>query len=295
MMTLYLLFDALKAHRLSLHSSITISRHAASQLKVNLALSPGMTMTVDTAIKAVVVRSANDVAVAIAEAVGGTEGHFAQMMTERARALGMRNTFYHNASGLPDALQVTTADDLAVLARRLAYDFPQYYPYFATPSFSYHGMTYYTHDNLLYRFKGTDGIKTGYTNASGFNLVSSVVRDGAHVIGVVMGGNTALQRDNEMVSLLAATFVRVHADPSLVEHGVIPWKSPAAESVSPPPAAVALPGPPAPVISLAAPTFSALLAKSGEIDEDMAESYVGDAKSQEEQPNCVPRRSSRRV
>jgi len=295
MMTLYLLFEALKAHRFSLATPVTISRHAAAQLKVNLNLRPGMTMSVETAIKAIVVKSANDVAVAIAEAVGGTEGHFAQLMTAKARALGMRNTFYHNASGLPDALQVTTADDLALLARRLAYDFPQYYPYFATPSFSYHGMTYYTHDNLLYRFKGTDGIKTGFTNASGFNLVSSVVRDGAHVIGVVMGGNTALQRDNEMVRLLAATFVRVHADPSLVEHGVIPWKSPPAESVSPPPAAVALPGPPAPVIALAAPTFNALLAKSGEIDEDMAESYVGDASGPEEQPNCVPRRSSRRV
>jgi D-alanyl-D-alanine carboxypeptidase len=295
MMTLYLLFDALKAHRISLATPITISRHAAAQLKVNLNLSPGMTMSVETAIKAIIVKSANDVAVAVAEAVGGTEGHFAQLMTAKARAIGMRNTFYHNASGLPDVLQVTTADDLALLARRLAYDFPQYYPYFATPSFSYHGMTYYTHDNLLYRFKGTDGIKTGFTNASGFNLVSSVVRDGAHVIGVVMGGNTALQRDNEMVRLLAATFVRVHADPSLVEHGVIPWKSPPAESVSPPPAAVALPGPPAPVIALAAPTFNALLAKSGEIDEDMAESYVGDASGPEEQPNCVPRRSSRRV
>jgi len=295
MMTLYLLFDALKAHRISLATPITISRHAAAQLKVNLNLSPGMTMSVETAIKAIIVKSANDVAVAVAEAVGGTEGHFAQLMTAKARAIGMRNTFYHNASGLPDVLQVTTADDLALLARRLAYDFPQYYPYFATPSFSYHGMTYYTHENLLYRFKGTDGIKTGFTNASGFNLVSSVVRDGAHVIGVVMGGNTALQRDNEMVRLLAATFVRVHADPSLVEHGVIPWKSPPAESVSPPPAAVALPGPPAPVIALAAPTFNALLAKSGEIDEDMAESYVGDASGPEEQPNCVPRRSSRRV
>jgi D-alanyl-D-alanine carboxypeptidase len=189
-------------------------------------------------------------------------------------------------------LQVTTADDLAILARRLAYDFPQYYPYFATPRFTYHGMTYYTHDNLLYRFKGTDGIKTGYTNASGFNLVSSVVRDGAHVIGVVMGGNTARQRDNEMVRLLASTFVRVHADPSLVEHGVIPWKN--TEMVSPP-AAAQLPGPPAPVIALAAPTFNALLAKSGEIDEDMAESYVGDASVPDEQPSCVPRRASRRV
>jgi D-alanyl-D-alanine carboxypeptidase len=295
MMTLYLLFEALKSHRISLSSPITISRHAAAQLKVNLNLSRGMTMPVETAIKAVIVKSANDVAVAIAEALGGTEGHFAQMMTAKARALGMRNTFYHNASGLPDALQVTTADDLAILARRLAYDFPQYYPYFATPSFSYRGRAYYTHDNLLGRFKGTDGIKTGYTNASGFNLVSSVVRDGAHVIGVVMGGNTARQRDNEMVRLLASTFVRVQANPALVEHGVIPWKSPAADTVSVPTVS-SLPGPPAPVISLPAPTFGPLLAKSGEIDEDTAESDVGDdSNSAANRPDCVPRRPNRRV
>lgn len=296
MMTLYLLFDALKAHRLSLHSSITISRHAASQLKVNLALSPGMTMTVDTAIKAVVVRSANDVAVAIAEAVGGTEGHFAQMMTERARALGMRNTFYHNASGLPDPLQVTTASDLAILARHLAYDYPQYYPYFATPYFSYHGATYYTHDNLLGRFKGTDGIKTGYTNASGFNLVSSVVREGAHVIGVVMGGDTARQRDDEMVRLLAATFVRAKANPALIAHGDIPWKRQDQNAAAVVANEAEPMGPPAPVISVSGPTLNQLLAKSGEIDEDMAESYIGDAAvGVAQNPNCQHRSSDGRV
>jgi D-alanyl-D-alanine carboxypeptidase len=296
MMTLYLLFDALRAHRLSLQTSITISRHAASQLKVNLALSPGMTMTIDTAIKAVVVRSANDVAVAIAEAVGGTEGHFAQQMTEKARALGMRNTFYHNASGLPDPLQVTTASDLAILARHLAYDFPQYYPYFATPNFSYHGATYYTHDNLLGRFHGTDGIKTGYTNASGFNLVSSVVRDGAHVIGVVMGGNTARQRDNEMVRLLAATFVRARANPSLIARGNIPWKSPDQRAAARSASELTPLGPPAPVISVSAPTLSQLLANSGEIDEDMAESYIGDAAvAGTKNSNCLPRQTNGRV
>jgi D-alanyl-D-alanine carboxypeptidase len=296
MMTLYLLFDALKAHRLSLKTSITISRHAASQLKVNLALSPGMTMTVDTAIKAIAVRSANDVAVAIAEAVGGTEGHFAQMMTEKARALGMRNTYYHNASGLPDPLQVTTASDLAILARHLAYDFPQYYPYFATPNFSYHGATYYTHDNLLGRFQGTDGIKTGYTNASGFNLVSSVVRDGAHVIGVVMGGDTARQRDNEMVRLLAATFVRAKANPALIARGNVPWKTPDQAAASVAASEPEQLGPPAPVISVAAPTLSQLLAKSGEIDEDLAESYIGDAALADAQkPNCRHRLTNGRV
>ena len=115
-------------------------------------------------------------------------------MTAKARELGMRDTFFHNASGLPDMLQITTASDLAILARRLAYDFPQYFHYFSTPSFTYRGMTYLTHDNLIGRYQGADGIKTGYTGASGFNLVSSVVRGTAHVIGVVMGGRTAHRR-----------------------------------------------------------------------------------------------------
>lgn len=295
MMTLYLLFEALKQQKITLQTPIRISRHAAAQLKVNLNLSPGMRMSVETAIKAVIVKSANDVAVALAEAVGGTEGHFAQLMTAKARELGMRNTFYHNASGLPDPLQVTTASDLAILARHLAYDFPQYYPYFATPSFSYRGRTYFTHDNILWRFQGTDGIKTGYTNASGFNLVSSVVRDGAHVVAVVMGGNTARQRDDEMVHLLAATFVRVHSNPGLVEHGAIPWKrAPAIASLPPAPQTMPM-EPPAPVISVAGPTLGPLLAKSGEIDEDTAESYSGGAGGIGENPNCVARLSSPHV
>lgn len=295
MMTLYLLFDALKAHQIALQTQLTISRHAAAQLKVNLNLTPGMTMSVETAIKAVVVRSANDAAVALAEAVGGTEGHFAELMTAKARAIGMRNTFYHNASGLPDPLQITTASDLTILARHLAYDFPEYYPYFATPSFSYHGVTYYTHDNLLGRFQGTDGIKTGYTNASGFNLVSSVVRDGAHVIGVVMGGDTARQRDDEMVRLLSATFVRVHANPSLVAHGDVPWKSPSLANA--PPASATMPGePPAPVIAVLAPTLNPMLTNSGEVDEDAAESYLaGGANVEVEKPNCLQRSSNRRA
>ena len=291
MMTLYLLFNALERQQITLQTPITISRHAAAQLKVNLNLSPGMKMSVETAIKAVIVRSANDVAVALAEAVGGTEGHFAQLMTAKARELGMHNTFYHNASGLPDVLQVTTASDLAILARHLAYDFPQYYSYFATPSFSYRGRTYFTHDNILWRFHGTDGIKTGYTNASGFNLVSSVVRDGAHVVAVVMGGNTARQRDDEMVRLLAATFIRVRSNPGLVEPGIVPWKSaPVTDQLPPAPQPIAVG---APVISVAGPTLGALLAKSGEVDEDTAESYRGAAV--DENSNCAARASNRRA
>jgi len=224
MMTLYLLFDALKRGQVTLNTTIPISAHAASQKPTNLHLRSGDQITVDLAIKALVVRSANDVAAAVAEALGGTEGHFAEMMTAKARALGMRNTFYHNASGLPDDLQITTAQDLSVLARHLAYDFPQFYHYFSTPSFSFRGIEYPTHDNLIGRYRGADGIKTGYTGASGFNLVSSVVRDNQHIIGVVMGGRTAVKRDREMMRLLDLAFNAASQDPKLVARAQVPWQ-----------------------------------------------------------------------
>ena len=224
MMTLYLLFEALKRGDLNLQSTIAISQHAASQRPTNLHLYAGDSIPVDTAIKAIVVRSANDVAVAIGETLGGTEGHFAELMTAKARALGMRDTFYHNASGLPDNLQITTANDLAILARHLAYDFPQYFPYFATPAFSFRGTTYVTHDNLIGRYDGADGIKTGYTGASGFNLVSSVVRDNVHVIGIVMGGRTARRRDAEMMRLLDIAFAQIDQNPTLVARAGVPWR-----------------------------------------------------------------------
>jgi D-alanyl-D-alanine carboxypeptidase len=224
MMTLYLLFDALKKGQISLNSIIPVSAHAAAQKPTNLHLHAGDQLTVDLAIKAIVVRSANDVAVAIAEALGGTEGHFAELMTAKARALGMRNTFYHNASGLPDNLQITTATDLGLLARHLAYDFPQYFHYFATPAFSYRGTEYVTHDNLIGRYRGADGIKTGYTGASGFNLVSSVVRDNEHIIGIVMGGRTATRRDREMIRLLDTTFAAIDRNPTLVARAQVPWQ-----------------------------------------------------------------------
>ncbi len=249
MMTLYLLFDALKKGQISLNSTIPVSAHAAAQKPTNLHLHRGDQLNVDLAIKAIVVRSANDVAVAIAEALGGTEGHFAEMMTEKARALGMRNTFYHNASGLPDNLQITTATDLGIMARHLAYDFPQYFHYFSTPAFTFRGTEYVTHDNLIGRFRGADGIKTGYTGASGFNLVSDVVRDNVHIIGIVMGGRTAPKRDREMVRLLNTAFDAIGRNPTLVARAPVPWQvamntipSPAINSGS----IVALPaGPPA--------------------------------------------------
>jgi D-alanyl-D-alanine carboxypeptidase len=223
MMTLYLLFEALKKGQLTLSSALPVSSHAAAQRPTKLHLYAGDTIPVDAAIYAIVIRSANDVAVTIAEALGGTESRFAEMMNVKARQLGMRDTFYHNASGLPDPLQISTASDLAILARHLAYDFPQYFHYFAAPGFTYRGVTYQTHDNLIGRYNGADGIKTGYTAASGFNLVSSVTRGRNHIIGVVMGGRTAHRRDNEMMRLLDNTFAQIEANPTLVASNQVPW------------------------------------------------------------------------
>ncbi|MBI3677715.1 MAG: D-alanyl-D-alanine carboxypeptidase [Proteobacteria bacterium] len=225
MMTLYMLFEALQKGQMTLSTPMPVSYHASLQRPTKLSLQPGDSIDVDNAIKAIVIRSANDVAVTIAESLGGTETHFAEMMTEKARQLGMRNTFYRNASGLPDSSQISTAADLAILARHLAYDFPQYFHYFATPSFSYRGRYYTTHDNLIGNYDGADGIKTGYTEASGFNLVSSVVRNGAHIIGVVMGGRTAHKRDREMIRLLDATFAQINDNPKLVARAELPWQT----------------------------------------------------------------------
>jgi D-alanyl-D-alanine carboxypeptidase len=222
-MTLYLLFDALHKGEITLSTPMNVSTHAAEQEPTKLNLLPGETIPVETAIKAIVVLSANDVAVVIAEALGITEGDFAEMMNAKARQLGMTHTHFHNASGLPDAEQTTTAHDLAILGRHVAYDFPQYYPYFSTESFSFKGRFYGTHNNLVGVFAGTDGIKTGYTKASGFNLVTSVVRGSQHLIGVVMGGKTAGARDKEMEEMLADQFARIDSDPTLVAEADVPW------------------------------------------------------------------------
>jgi D-alanyl-D-alanine carboxypeptidase len=156
------------------------------------------------------------------------------MMNQKARQLGMKETNYHNASGLPDPLQITTASDLGVLARHLAYDFPQYFPYFGTAGFTYKGTYYPTHDNLVGRYPGADGIKTGFVGASGFNLVSSVVRGDVHLIGIVMGGRTAVRRDLEMMHLLDIEFAAIATAPALVAHAQVPWQAVAA--ATPPPA-----------------------------------------------------------
>jgi D-alanyl-D-alanine carboxypeptidase len=241
MMTLYLLFDALKAGKVSMQTEMPVSRHASIQKPTKLNLRPGQTISVDTAIRAIVIRSANDVAVVIAEALGGTESHFSEMMTARARQLGMRESNFHNASGLPDPLQISTAADLAVLGRHLAYDYPQYFPYFGLAGFNYKGTWYPTHDNLIGRYDGADGIKTGYTGASGFNLVSSITRGTTHLIAVVMGGRTAVRRDLEMVRLLDQTFAQISANPMLVARASVPWQQVAQSAPAPAIAGFSLP------------------------------------------------------
>jgi D-alanyl-D-alanine carboxypeptidase len=201
-MTLYLLFEQLERGRLRLDSPLTISAHAAAQAPSKLGLEPGETITVENAIKAVVTKSANDIAVAIAENIAGDEESFAEMMTRKAHALGMTKTHYANASGLPNAGQITTAHDLAVLGRAIQDRFPRYYRYFSTHEFVYRGAHHRNHNHLLGRIEGVDGIKTGYTRASGFNLLTSVRREGHHIVAVVLGGRTAATRDRIMAGLI---------------------------------------------------------------------------------------------
>jgi D-alanyl-D-alanine carboxypeptidase len=202
-MTLYLLFEQLDKGALTLQSQIPISEHAAAQEPSKLGLEPGDTISVENAIKAIVTRSANDIAVAVAEAVGHDESSFAAMMTRKAHALGMSRTVYVNASGLPNDQQITTAHDLTILGRATEERFPRYFKYFSTHEFEYAGEMIGNHNHLLGRVDGVDGIKTGYTRASGFNLLTSVHRDGRSLVAVVMGGRSAGSRDATMESLIA--------------------------------------------------------------------------------------------
>ncbi len=201
-MTLYLLFEQLEKGRLTLDSEIPVSRHAASMAPSKLNLRPGDDIRVEDAIKAIVTKSANDIAVAVAEKVGGSESEFAAMMTRKAHELGMSHTVYVNASGLPNNAQITTAGDLAILGRDIQTRFPRYYHYFSLREASYRGMHLRNHNHLLGRVEGMDGIKTGYTAASGFNLLTSVKRDGHYIVSVVLGGRTARARDNYMEALI---------------------------------------------------------------------------------------------
>ncbi len=206
MMTLYMLFTYLRAGTISYDSQLTVTPHAASQSPTKLNLKPGATITTAEAINALVTLSANDAAVTIAENMAGTEENFARMMTEKARALGMSGTTFRNASGLPNDEQVTTARDMAILAQHLIRDFPENYACFETRYFSYQGRRYRNHNHLLFDYRGTDGIKTGYTREAGFNLTASVRRDDKHLVAVVLGGKTGGGRDAAMRALLDQTF-----------------------------------------------------------------------------------------
>jgi D-alanyl-D-alanine carboxypeptidase len=212
MMTLYLIFEALDKGRIKLDTQLPVSQNAAEQSPTKLDLAPGETIAVKDVILGLVTRSANDAAVVAAEWLGGSEELFAQKMTAKAHALGMTRTYFHNASGLPDPDQITTARDLAKLARALYHDFPDMYPYFATREFIFRGEVITTHNHLMDRFDGMDGIKTGYIRASGFNLAASAVRNGHRLIGVVMGGESSHARDNKMAALLNAGFDRTAPD-----------------------------------------------------------------------------------
>ncbi len=213
MMTLYLVFEALDSGRLSLSSRINVSAHAAAQPPSKLGLKAGQTISVKDAILALVTRSANDVAAALGEALGGSESAFAVKMTARARELGMRSTTFRNASGLPDNAQVTTARDMSILGRALQDRFPTYFAYFKTSSFTYNGAKIGNHNRLLGRVAGVDGIKTGYTRASGFNLVTSVNRSDRRLVAVVLGGSSGSSRDARMEKLVTDYVNRASTGP----------------------------------------------------------------------------------
>ncbi|MBI3710048.1 MAG: D-alanyl-D-alanine carboxypeptidase [Proteobacteria bacterium] len=206
MMTLYLLFEALDSGRLKLTTRLPVSAFAAAQARTKLELEEGDLISVRDVILGLVTQSANDAAVVAAEGLAGTEERFAQMMTQRARALGMSRTVYHNASGLPNPAQVTTARDQATLARALIRQFPHHYGYFSTQEFTYGKRTFANHNHWMEWYEGADGIKTGFTNAAGFNLAASAVRDNRRLIGVVLGGLKPISRDRQMARLLDRAF-----------------------------------------------------------------------------------------
>lgn len=216
MMTLYMTFDAIRRGELSWDSKVPFSKYAASRPPTKLRVKAGDSITVREAVLGMIVQSANDAAAAMAEKLGGSESQFAEMMTRKARSLGMARTVFVNASGLPDDRQITTARDMSTLGIALLRDFPQEYKLFNTKSFAFRGRTINGHNNLMYRYKGMDGIKTGYTNASGFNLVSAVKDGNRRVIGVVMGGRSAASRDKIMEKLIAGNIARASGGTQLL-------------------------------------------------------------------------------
>ncbi|GAA5540793.1 MULTISPECIES: D-alanyl-D-alanine carboxypeptidase [Brucella/Ochrobactrum group] len=203
MMTLYITFEALKTGRLHWDDEMPVSKNAAAKVRMKLWLKPEQTISVRDTVNAMIIISANDAATVMGEYIGGSEAAFGRLMTQRARQIGMKSTFFVNPSGLTaNMTQLTTARDMAVLGMALRRDFPDQYALFSQRSFTYRGRVYNGHNNLMYRYGGVDGIKTGYTNVSGYNLVSSAIIDGKHLVGVVLGAGSAGERDGQMAKLL---------------------------------------------------------------------------------------------
>ncbi|WP_158595975.1 D-alanyl-D-alanine carboxypeptidase family protein [Oleomonas cavernae] len=277
MMTLYLTFDAIKAGSLSLDQRITVSAEAASRPPTKLGIGAGKTIAVKDAIMALITLSANDMSVALAEAIAGSEGAFARRMTSRARELGMSATVFRNANGLPDPGQVTNAADMTRLGLALMRDHADYYPYFATVDWRYGGKVIRNHNRMLGRYEGTNGIKTGYIKASGFNLVVSVERDGHHLVGAIFGGSSARARDDHMIELLDAAFARIEARPEMLVAGGETIRPNAVQAPKPIAVAAARPAAPAPAppapadVALAAAALDAKIAEVDSSAEDESE------------------------
>lgn len=215
MMTLYMIFEALDAGKIKMSTPWSVSAHAANQSPTKLGLDKGERIAVRDVILGLITKSANDAAAVAAEGLAGTEDQFGELMTQRARRLGMENTTFQNASGLPDPGQITTARDMAKLSRALIRDFPHYYSYFSTPEFTYAGQRHANHNRLMNWYEGADGIKTGFIRASGFNLSASAVRGNRRIIGVVLGGPSPVARDQYMGKLLDTAFARFDTQPDI--------------------------------------------------------------------------------
>lgn len=231
MMTIYLAFEAVRKGQLTMDQKLTVSRRAAAARPSKLGLIPGSTITVRNAILALITKSANDVAVVMAEAIGGTERKFGRLMTKKARELGMKRTNFRNASGLPNRRQLSTARDMSILARKLLADFPAQYQLFSTKQFEFKGRKFRNHNSLLIDYPGADGMKTGYTRASGYNLVVSASRNGNRIIGVVFGGKSARARNSHMRRLLNRSFAKLA--PSKPKTGPVAKQAPKKPAVVP--------------------------------------------------------------
>ena len=294
-MTLYLLFERLDAGKIKLDTEMPVSRHASEQDPTKLGLQPGQTIRVEDAIKGLVTRSANDAAVVIAEAIGGDEDDFAKLMTRKAHMLGMSKTIYRNASGLPDDEQVTTARDQATLGRAIQDRFPRYYRYFSTASFTFRGHSIANHNHLLGSVEGVDGIKTGYTRSSGFNLVTSMRRGNRHLVGVVMGGHSAGSRDAIMRNLLAENLEKASTrrtvaaitehNPSDANVEVASAEDAAATPAAVPPASSAAPSPASIAPATPRPAAAASLMSQARAD---ASSVRSDAKAEQTKAEPAP-------